>query len=98
MLQIAIVVTVQCRTASTRVLWSRIPASQVLDARQLALKLIANVTYGYTAAGFSGRMPMAELADSIVQVRVGEGRGWCTQVEGEREIVMFCSWLSDQTA
>lgn len=41
--------------------------SQVFNARQLALKLIANVTYGYTAAGFSGRMPCAELADSIVQ-------------------------------
>lgn len=40
---------------------------QILDSRQLALKLIANVTYGYTAAGFSGRMPCAELADSIVQ-------------------------------
>ena len=60
---------------------------RVLDARQLALKLIANgihslqlcfklqhisriyfsVTYGYTAAGFSGRMPMAELADAVVQ-------------------------------
>lgn len=40
---------------------------QILNARQLALKLIANVTYGYTAAGFSGRMPCAELADSIVQ-------------------------------
>ncbi|KAL0387485.1 UNVERIFIED_CONTAM: DNA polymerase zeta catalytic subunit [Sesamum radiatum] len=39
----------------------------ILNARQLALKLIANVTYGYTAAGFSGRMPCAELADSIVQ-------------------------------
>ncbi|URD83626.1 DNA polymerase [Musa troglodytarum] len=47
------------------------PSQQVLEriynARQLALKLIANVTYGYTAAGFSGRMPCAELADSIVQ-------------------------------
>lgn len=47
------------------------PPQQVLhrifNARQLALKLIANVTYGYTAAGFSGRMPCAELADSIVQ-------------------------------
>ncbi|KAF3772835.1 DNA polymerase zeta catalytic subunit [Nymphaea thermarum] len=41
--------------------------SKIFDARQLALKLIANVTYGYTAAGFSGRMPCAELADSIVQ-------------------------------
>ncbi|KAH9755088.1 DNA polymerase zeta catalytic subunit [Citrus sinensis] len=39
----------------------------IFNARQLALKLIANVTYGYTAAGFSGRMPCAELADSIVQ-------------------------------
>lgn len=29
--------------------------------------MIANVSYGYTAAAFSGRMPMAELADSIVQ-------------------------------
>ena len=37
-----------------------------LNARQLALKMIANVSYGYTAAGFSGRMPCAELADAIV--------------------------------
>ena len=41
---------------------------KVLNARQLALKLLANVTYGYTAAGFSGRMPCCQLADSIVQV------------------------------
>lgn len=41
---------------------------RVLNARQFCLKLIANVTYGYAAAGFSGRMPMAELADAIVQV------------------------------
>ena len=40
---------------------------RVLDSRQLSLKLISNVTYGYTAAAFSGRMPCAELADSIVQ-------------------------------
>lgn len=38
-----------------------------LNARQFGLKMISNVTYGYTSAGFSGRMPMAELADSIVQ-------------------------------
>ena len=43
---------------------------RVLNARQFGLKLIANVTYGYTAAGFSGRMPLAELADSIVQARI----------------------------
>jgi hypothetical protein len=40
-----------------------------LNARQFALKLIANVSYGYTSASFSGRMPCAELADAIVQVR-----------------------------
>ncbi|XP_050223350.1 DNA polymerase zeta catalytic subunit [Mercurialis annua] len=61
---------------STRIMvkqaMKKLPATQqvlhrILNARQLALKLIANVTYGYTAAGFSGRMPCAELADSIVQ-------------------------------
>lgn len=36
-------------------------------ARQLSLKLMANVTYGYTSASYSGRMPSVELADSIVQ-------------------------------
>lgn len=40
---------------------------RILDARQLSLKYIANVTYGYTAATFSGRMPAVEIADSIVQ-------------------------------
>ncbi|KAL2009094.1 hypothetical protein VTN00DRAFT_7288 [Thermoascus crustaceus] len=40
---------------------------RLLNNRQLALKLIANVTYGYTSATFSGRMPCAEIADSIVQ-------------------------------
>ncbi|KAF9568379.1 hypothetical protein CPC08DRAFT_402859 [Agrocybe pediades] len=40
---------------------------RVLDARQLSLKYIANVTYGYTSASFSGRMPAVEIADSIVQ-------------------------------
>jgi DNA polymerase zeta len=40
---------------------------KLLHNRQLALKLIANVTYGYTSASFSGRMPCAEIADSIVQ-------------------------------
>lgn len=39
---------------------------KMLDSRQLALKLIANVTYGYTAAGFTGRMPCVEIADSVV--------------------------------
>jgi DNA polymerase elongation subunit (family B) len=39
-----------------------------LNARQFGLKMIANVSYGYTSASFSGRMPFAELADAIVQV------------------------------
>ncbi|CAD6888345.1 unnamed protein product [Tilletia caries] len=37
------------------------------NARQLSLKLLANVTYGYTSATWSGRMPCVEIADSIVQ-------------------------------
>ncbi|KAK4242067.1 hypothetical protein C8A03DRAFT_29811 [Achaetomium macrosporum] len=40
---------------------------KILNNRQLALKLLANVTYGYTSASFSGRMPCSEIADSIVQ-------------------------------
>ncbi|KAF8078614.1 hypothetical protein FPV67DRAFT_1465830 [Lyophyllum atratum] len=40
---------------------------RILDARQLSLKYIANVTYGYTSATYSGRMPAVEIADSIVQ-------------------------------
>lgn len=40
---------------------------QVLNARQLGLKLMANVTYGYAGASFSGRMPCVEIADAIVQ-------------------------------
>lgn len=39
---------------------------KLLHSRQLGLKLIANVTYGYTAANYSGRMPSVEVADSVV--------------------------------
>lgn len=38
-----------------------------LEARQLALKYVANVTYGYTSATFSGRCAMPLLADAIVE-------------------------------
>ena len=34
---------------------------RLLHARQLGLKLIANVTFGYTAANFSGRMACVEV-------------------------------------
>jgi DNA polymerase family B/DNA polymerase family B, exonuclease domain len=40
---------------------------RMLNARQLGLKLLCNVTYGYAGASFSGRMPCIELADAIVQ-------------------------------
>ena len=40
---------------------------KMLNARQLGLKFLANVTYGYTSATFSGRMPCVEMADAIVQ-------------------------------
>ena len=40
---------------------------RLMNARQMGLKLIANVTYGYTSASFSGRMPCIDIADSIVQ-------------------------------
>eukprot|EP01059_Diplonema_ambulator_P005559 TRINITY_DN15311_c0_g1_i1.p1 TRINITY_DN15311_c0_g1~~TRINITY_DN15311_c0_g1_i1.p1 ORF type:complete len:444 (+),score=112.14 TRINITY_DN15311_c0_g1_i1:175-1332(+) len=38
----------------------------ILNARQVGLKMIANVTYGYTAATLSGRMPCSDIADTIV--------------------------------
>ncbi|KAK7205599.1 DNA polymerase zeta, catalytic subunit [Myxozyma melibiosi] len=40
---------------------------RLLGNRQQALKFISVVTYGYTSASFSGRMPCAELADAIVE-------------------------------
>ncbi|CAI5743529.1 unnamed protein product [Hyaloperonospora brassicae] len=59
---------------------------KVLNARQLALKMISNVTYGYTAAGFSGRMPCAQLADAIVQA------GRCTLEAAVRQIEERSDW------
>jgi hypothetical protein len=41
---------------------------KILHNRQLGLKLLANVTYGYTSAGFSGRMPASEIGDSVVAI------------------------------
>lgn len=39
---------------------------KLYNSKQLALKLIANVTYGYTSASYSGRMPNCDIADAIV--------------------------------
>jgi DNA polymerase elongation subunit (family B) len=41
--------------------------SRLLDAQQLGIKLLANVTFGYTAASFSGRMPCVDISDAIIQ-------------------------------
>jgi len=40
---------------------------KILHSRQLGLKLIANVTYGYTSANFSGRMPCIEVQNLDLQ-------------------------------
>jgi len=39
---------------------------KLLHARQLGLKLIANVTFGYAAANFSGRMPCVEVGGALI--------------------------------
>ena len=39
-----------------------------LHSRQLGIKGLANVIYGYTSAGFSGRMPNIEISDSILSM------------------------------
>ncbi|KAL6925417.1 hypothetical protein ACO0SA_000012 [Hanseniaspora valbyensis] len=39
-----------------------------LEGMQMALKFVLAVTYGYTAASHNGRMPLQELADSVVEM------------------------------
>lgn len=39
---------------------------QTLFSQQMSLKMVANCTYGYTSASFSGRMPCCDIADAIV--------------------------------
>ena len=39
-----------------------------LNNRQLGIKGLANVIYGYTSAGFSGRMPNTDIGDTIVSL------------------------------
>ncbi|CAG9574384.1 putative DNA polymerase zeta catalytic subunit [Leishmania major strain Friedlin] len=45
-----------------------ITMQQRLQEQQLALKMLANVTYGYTAASYTGRMPCVDLAEAIVSL------------------------------
>ena len=50
---------------------------RTLEAKQLALKYIANVTYGYTSATYSGRCCCPLVADSIVELgRRTLSRAW----------------------
>lgn len=58
----------------------------MLDAKQLTLKLLANVTYGYTSASFSGRMPSVEIADSIVST----GRETLERVKQRNHLYVLC--------
>lgn len=44
------------------------PTYSTLNNRQLGIKLLSNVLYGYTAAGFTGRMPNSDIGDSIVSI------------------------------
>ncbi|TFK41148.1 hypothetical protein BDQ12DRAFT_697053 [Crucibulum laeve] len=53
---------------------------RILNARQLGLKYIANVTYGYTGATYSGRMPAVEIADSIAIDLINTTKKWGAQV------------------
>ena len=47
---------------------------KLLHARQLGLKLIANVTFGYAAANFSGRMPCVEVGvETKINVKLIQG-------------------------
>ncbi|RNF27589.1 putative DNA polymerase zeta catalytic subunit [Trypanosoma conorhini] len=41
---------------------------RVLQQQQTAIKLLANTTYGYTAASFTGRMPCVDVADATVML------------------------------
>ena len=45
---------------------------RILHSRQLGLKLIANVTYGYTSANFSGRMPCMEARKNISKMKANQ--------------------------
>jgi DNA polymerase zeta len=47
-------------------LYSNLHIKELLGNLQMGLKLFMNVMYGYTAAGYSGRMPCVDIGDSVV--------------------------------
>lgn len=61
--------------------------TKLLHARQLGLKLIANVTFGYTAANYSGRMPSVEVSSSMVTFGCLHWGTW------RRLTVLLCSLI-----
>lgn len=71
LLPLMLVEVIRLRTQAKKAMKTAPPAvAKRLNQRQFALKMFANVTYGYVGASFSGRMPCAEIADTIV----GTGR------------------------
>jgi len=95
MLQEVLTTRVMVKNAMKQVGESDKTLYRMLDYRQLALKLLANVTYGYTSASFSGRMPCVDIADTIVQsgretleraIRIVEAE-W--NAEGTRWMILY---------
>lgn len=58
----------ELRSAALDHLNNIVRVSQGLHAKQLALKMLMNTTYGYTSATYSGRMPCVEVAEAIVEI------------------------------
>ncbi|KAJ7293585.1 DNA polymerase zeta, catalytic subunit [Mycena rebaudengoi] len=72
--------------------------TRILNARQLGLKYIANVTYGYTGATFSGRMPAVEVADRLQAIRmINATEKWGAQVRRARSPCIHFRHLHGRT-
>ncbi|RKP26760.1 hypothetical protein SYNPS1DRAFT_13724, partial [Syncephalis pseudoplumigaleata] len=73
-------------------LYSAHETASLLEVRNLSLKFIANVMYGYMAASYSGRMPCVDLADAIVSYgrRLLEGTiRWINETEPSSTRVVY---------
>uniref|UniRef100_A0A0A9XF66 DNA-directed DNA polymerase n=1 Tax=Lygus hesperus TaxID=30085 RepID=A0A0A9XF66_LYGHE len=57
---------------------------QRLEKQQQALKMLANVTYGYTGASHTGRMPCVDVAEAIVSLGRQTLQRAIALVHGER--------------
>lgn len=61
---------------------------QVLDGRQLALKVSANSVYGFTGAQV-GKLPCLEISQVSAQSHSGQVRGW-TEPLWEKQGSVWC--------